>query len=170
MPEGKRSASATMVPWASRLTCQQSSMFTNLKPAACKPLETIASAISLISFSETSQANLFQLFHPIGGVLARVAGSAGSEATEKGPVERTSSERTQQLTTESRERWCMEPPEIISNVTAYLWELQALSCPLFGLPQKSSQSSVRGARSVPSLMVLQSASLFHDIGAIQLWE
>src|ERR1041385_9024231 len=35
------------------------------------PLVTIASAISLISFSLTLQANLFQLFQPIGGVLAR---------------------------------------------------------------------------------------------------
>src|SRR6185369_16068683 len=34
------------------------------------PLVTIASAISLISFSLTLQANLFQLFQPIGGVLA----------------------------------------------------------------------------------------------------
>src|SRR6267143_5201894 len=115
MPEGKRSASATMVPWASRLTCQQSSMFTNLKPAACMPLETIASAVSLICFSETSQANLFQLFHPIGGVWARVVASTGSEAMEKGPVERTSNARTQQTTTESREKWCMEAPEIASE-------------------------------------------------------
>src|SRR5258708_33634460 len=114
MPEGKRSASATMVPWASRLTCQQSSMFTNLKPAACMPLETIASAVSFISFSETSQANLFQLFHPIGGVWARVVASAGSSAAEKGPADRTSSEKTKQLTTESRERSRLEPPQIIS--------------------------------------------------------
>src|SRR5689334_12730350 len=35
------------------------------------PLVTIASAMSLISFSLTLQANLFQLFQPIGGVLAR---------------------------------------------------------------------------------------------------
>src|SRR6185369_11313532 len=35
------------------------------------PLVTIASAISLISFSLTLQANLFQLFQPIGGVFAR---------------------------------------------------------------------------------------------------
>src|SRR6185369_13691645 len=35
------------------------------------PLDTIASAISLIRFSLTLQANLFQLFQPIGGVLAR---------------------------------------------------------------------------------------------------
>src|ERR1043165_6063094 len=35
------------------------------------PLVTIASAISLISFSLTLQPNLFQLFQPIGGVLAR---------------------------------------------------------------------------------------------------
>src|ERR1051325_8428516 len=35
------------------------------------PLVTIAFAISLISFSLTLQANLFQLFQPIGGVLAR---------------------------------------------------------------------------------------------------
>src|ERR1051325_10155790 len=35
------------------------------------PLVTIASAMSLISFSLTLQANLFQLFQPIGGGLAR---------------------------------------------------------------------------------------------------
>src|ERR1041385_2346712 len=35
------------------------------------PLVTIASAISLMSFSLTLQPNLFQLFQPIGGVFAR---------------------------------------------------------------------------------------------------
>src|SRR6266852_501579 len=35
------------------------------------PLATIASAISLINCSLTLQANLFQLFQPIGGVRAR---------------------------------------------------------------------------------------------------
>src|SRR5260370_7378171 len=102
MPEGKRSASATMVPWASRLTCQQSSMFTNLKPAACMPLETIASAVSLISFSETSQANLFQLFHSIGGVWARVVASSASQAPHNGPLHRPINNRTNHLTTQTQ--------------------------------------------------------------------
>src|ERR1700687_571554 len=35
------------------------------------PLPAIASAICLIKSSLTLQANLFQLFQPIGGVLAR---------------------------------------------------------------------------------------------------
>src|SRR5260370_32888799 len=114
MPEGKRSASATMVPWASRLTCQQSSMFTNLKPAACMPLETIASAVSLISFSETTQANLFQLFHPLGGVWSRVEASAGSDAPANGLWDSTSRQKTQQLPTDSPDGQRMEPPDITS--------------------------------------------------------
>src|ERR1043166_8918692 len=46
------------------------------------PLVTIASAISLMSFSLTLQPNLFQLFQPIGGVLARPLSSALTFATE----------------------------------------------------------------------------------------
>src|SRR3989338_1991866 len=46
------------------------------------PLATIASAVSRTSCSLTSQPNLFQLFHPIGGArarasLGRVAGGGG---------------------------------------------------------------------------------------------
>src|ERR1700730_7632688 len=70
MPLGKRSASTTIVPSAARLTCQQSSMFTNWYPASFIPVLTIASVISRISLSLTSHPNLFQLFQPIGGVAA----------------------------------------------------------------------------------------------------
>src|ERR1700738_915855 len=70
MPLGKRSASTTIVPSAARLTCQQSSMFTNWYPASFIPVLTTASVISRISLSLTSHPNLFQLFHPIGGVAA----------------------------------------------------------------------------------------------------
>src|SRR5208282_5578542 len=73
MPEGNRCASATMLPLASRLTCQQSSITTYWYPASFIPDFTIASAICLIVSSLTLQANLFQLFHPIGGVAARGA-------------------------------------------------------------------------------------------------
>ena len=37
------------------------------------PEETIASAVSRMSFSSMSQAKVFQLFHPMGGVSARPA-------------------------------------------------------------------------------------------------
>src|ERR1019366_456387 len=45
-------------------------------PASFIPDFTIASAICLIVSSLTLQANLFQLFHPIGGVAARGAACA----------------------------------------------------------------------------------------------
>ena len=70
MPEGKRSGSATINPSESRPICQQSSMTTYSYPASFIPVATIASAVSIISFSLTLQANLFQLFQPIGGVMA----------------------------------------------------------------------------------------------------
>jgi hypothetical protein len=47
------------------------------------PDRTIASAISLIKLSLTLQANLFQLFQPIGGVLARPLSSAFALAVPK---------------------------------------------------------------------------------------
>src|SRR4051812_33853995 len=62
-----------MVPCASRLTCQQSSILTYWYPASRIPLVTMASAVSRISCSLTWQANRFQLFQPMGGVFARVA-------------------------------------------------------------------------------------------------
>src|SRR6266403_4798261 len=42
------------------------------------PVLTTASAISRISLSLTSHPNLFQLFHPIGGVAATVADCASA--------------------------------------------------------------------------------------------
>ena len=70
MPEGKRSGSTTISPFSSRSTCQQSSMTTYSYPAAAIPVATIASAVSRISRSLTSQPNRFQLFQPMGGVAA----------------------------------------------------------------------------------------------------
>src|SRR6187549_850181 len=60
-----------MKPFASRSPCQQSSMFTYMYPASFMPLVTMASAVSRIICSLTLHANLFQLFQPICGVLAR---------------------------------------------------------------------------------------------------
>src|ERR1700746_530104 len=76
MPEGKRCGSATMFPCVSRETCQQSSITTYWYPASFMPDFTIASAMPLIMSSLTLQANLFQLFHPIGGGNARFAEGA----------------------------------------------------------------------------------------------
>src|SRR5258708_2753861 len=46
------------------------------------PLLAIASAVSRTTFSLSPlQANLFQLFHPMGGVLARPLSSASPEET-----------------------------------------------------------------------------------------
>ena len=59
-----------MVPLASRDTCQQSSIVTYWYPASRMPVVTIASAMPLIRLSLTSHPNLFQLFHPMGGVSA----------------------------------------------------------------------------------------------------
>src|SRR5271157_4557301 len=46
------------------------------------PLDTMASAVSRMSRSETLQANLFQLFQPMGGVLARPLSRALAGATQ----------------------------------------------------------------------------------------
>src|SRR5436305_6781793 len=73
MPCGNRCGSTTMLALASRLTCQQSSMFTYVYPASFMPDFTTASAIPLIKSSLTLQANLFHEFHPMGGVRARPA-------------------------------------------------------------------------------------------------
>src|SRR4051812_10283321 len=70
MPEGKRCASAWMKPRLSREPCQQSSILTYWYPASRMPLATMASAVSRMSASLTLHWNLFQLFHPIGGVFA----------------------------------------------------------------------------------------------------
>src|ERR1017187_8598438 len=73
MPCGKCCGSTTMLPLASRLTCQQSSMLTYTYPASFMPDFTTESAMPLIKSSLTLQANLFQEFHPMGGVSARFA-------------------------------------------------------------------------------------------------
>src|SRR5436305_15287299 len=73
MPCGKRCASATIFPLASRFTCQQSSMLTYTYPASFMPDFTMASAMPLIMSSLTLQANLFHEFQPMGGVRARFA-------------------------------------------------------------------------------------------------
>src|ERR1700687_4595291 len=73
MPCGKCCGSATMLPLASRLTCQQSSILTYVYPASFRPDFTRASAMPLIRSSLTLQANLFHEFHPMGGVNARFA-------------------------------------------------------------------------------------------------
>src|SRR6266536_673180 len=73
MPCGKRCGSTTMLAFASRLTCQQSSMFTYTYPASFMPDFTTASAMPLIKSSLTLQANLFHEFQPMGGVSARFA-------------------------------------------------------------------------------------------------
>ena len=57
-------------PAASRFHCQPSSMLMYWYPAACMPVSTMASAISRMVLSLICVWNLFQLFHPIGGVLA----------------------------------------------------------------------------------------------------
>src|SRR6266568_364427 len=62
-----------MLPLASRLTCQQSSMLTYTYPASFMPDLTTASAMPLIRSSLTLQANLFHEFQPMGGVSARFA-------------------------------------------------------------------------------------------------
>ena len=62
-----------MLAFSSRLTCQQSSMFTYMYPASFIPDLTTASAIPLIMSSLTLHWNLFQEFQPIGGVSARFA-------------------------------------------------------------------------------------------------
>src|ERR1700693_5393500 len=73
MPCGKCCGSTTMLALASRLTCQQSSMLTSRYPASFMPDFTTASSMPLIKSSLTLQANLFQEFHPMGGVSARFA-------------------------------------------------------------------------------------------------
>src|SRR6266542_5713689 len=71
MPEGKRWGSATMFAFASRETCQQSSITTYWYPTSFIPDLTIASAMPRTNSSLTLQANLFQVFQPMGGVSAK---------------------------------------------------------------------------------------------------
>src|SRR6266478_4426735 len=77
MPLGKRCGSTTMLPSLSRETCQQSSITTYWYPASFIPDFAMASAMPLIMSSLTLQANLFQLFQPMGGVNARLTEGAG---------------------------------------------------------------------------------------------
>src|SRR3954469_24239141 len=87
MPEGNRWGSATMRPWPSRLTCQQSSITRYWYPASFMPVETRASAVALSRDSLTLQPNLFQLFQPMGGVAARPsAARAGAPARRRRPT------------------------------------------------------------------------------------
>src|SRR5215469_1596819 len=90
MPDGKRAGSATIFPFSSRLTCQQSSITTYWYPTSFMPLVAIASATDLTRSSLTLQANLFQLFQPIGGVWARLSRSDCAQMAE-GLSARTSS-------------------------------------------------------------------------------
>src|SRR6266446_4470551 len=76
-------ASGTIFPSPSRLTCQQSSITTYSYPASFIPLVTIPSAIDLIKSSLTLQPNLFQLFHPIGGVSATPLSQACASVAAK---------------------------------------------------------------------------------------
>src|SRR5690349_13154056 len=85
MPLGNRSALACNRPAASRVdACQQSSMLTYSYPASLSPRAAIASAVCLMSSSLIVQLNWFQLFHPIGGVSARLMGVAGSAVARDG--------------------------------------------------------------------------------------
>src|SRR5580692_10302268 len=88
MPCGKRCGSTTMLALASRLTCQQSSMLTYTYPASFIPDETTASAMLLIMSSLTLHANLFQEFHPMGGVSARLAEMEGLSCAARKAAER----------------------------------------------------------------------------------
>src|SRR5690349_6095293 len=71
MAFGKRSGYGTIFPVSSRFTCQQSSITMYWYPASFIPDETIASAAPFTRSSLTLQPNLFQVFHPIGGVSAK---------------------------------------------------------------------------------------------------
>src|SRR5664279_3249176 len=92
MPDGNFLGSATILPSSSRDTCQQSSMTMNSYPAAFMPLETMAPAAFFTESSFTLQANLFQLFQPIGGVLANPLSAASSMPGVKSRQANTRSE------------------------------------------------------------------------------
>src|ERR1035437_6394500 len=101
MPCGKCCGSTTMLPLASRLTCQQSSMLTYTYPASFIPDFMTVSAIPLIRSSLTLQANLFHEFQPMGGVSARFAdGEPPSCATP--PVTRSSIEKNKNMVETTR--------------------------------------------------------------------
>ena len=59
------------------------------------PVATRASAVSFMSFSLTSQPNLFQLVQPMGGVKARPSAPAGAapDGTTRATRHATSSTR-----------------------------------------------------------------------------
>src|SRR5450759_3711753 len=70
MPFGNLVESGRRFPLASRPFIQQSSMLTYTYPAAAMLLDTIASAIALISESLGLQLKVFHEFQPMGGVAA----------------------------------------------------------------------------------------------------
>src|SRR5262245_48023593 len=71
MPDGNLAGSATKRPSGPRSRSdQQSSMLTYWYPASLRPDETKNCAVSLMSFSFTSQPKAFQLLKPMGGVGA----------------------------------------------------------------------------------------------------
>ena len=70
------------------------------------PLGAIASAVSRINCSLTSQANWFQLFQPMGGVRARPSSGLACAARPPGPSVRLQ----RSAKTESTGRDTMDPP------------------------------------------------------------
>src|ERR1700722_1567743 len=97
MPEGKRCGSARMFPSLSRPTCQQSSIMTYWYPASFMPDFTIASVVCLMRSSLTLHSNLFQLFHPIGGV-----GASADSCANIGEAEVSSTTARKMVLT-----WCL---------------------------------------------------------------
>src|SRR5450755_4396128 len=71
IPAGNLVEFQRRVPLESRPFIQQSSRLTYSYPAAAIPLETIESAVALISASSRLHWNVFQEFQPMGGVAPR---------------------------------------------------------------------------------------------------
>src|ERR1700722_4072232 len=70
-------------PLASRVPSHVSSILTYTYPASFMPFDAIASAIPRTALSSTLRWNLFQLFHPMGGVLANPLYLTGSKSLER---------------------------------------------------------------------------------------
>src|ERR1700726_1012943 len=113
MPDGNRCGSARIFPLLSRPTCQQSSMTTYSYPAACIPLLTMASAASRINCSLTLQPNLFQLFHPIGGVPANMSSAACAPSRKRSELQTAMSNHASRL--EKLHTWILPTPYLFRD-------------------------------------------------------
>src|SRR5260370_29414866 len=115
------------------------------------PLLTMASAISRMSLSLTLHPNLFQLFHPIGGVSASDADACAEAAGASSVAEGATRRLARRLKTGRNLRMFIIPHKI-GYVTAYAessTQRQKVRC--YSAREKSSRSLHLGRTAIQGL-------------------